>query len=42
MRRECKIKAHEDNDTAVIEILGDMTASTQDDMDSAQQKAFSL
>ena len=39
MRRECKIKVHKDNDTAVIEILGDMTESAGKDMDAAQQEA---
>jgi len=41
MRRECNIKVHKDNDTAIIEILGDMTASAMKDMDAAQQEAFS-
>ena len=40
MRRECNIEVHKDNDTAIIEILGDMTASTQEDMDSVQLKVF--
>jgi anti-anti-sigma factor len=40
MRRECKIKVHEDNNTATIEIYGDMTASAIKDMDAARQEAF--
>jgi anti-anti-sigma factor len=40
MRRECKIKVHKDNDTAIIEILGDMTESAGKDMDAAQQEAY--
>jgi anti-anti-sigma factor len=40
MRRECKIKVHEDNDTATIEIHGDMTASAMKDMDAAQQEVY--
>ncbi len=39
MRRECTIKVHEDNDIAIIEILGDLTASAAKDMDAAQQEA---
>ena len=38
MRRECKIRVHEDNDIPTIEILGDMTASAMKDMDTAQQE----
>jgi len=37
MRRECNIKVTRANDTATIEIYGDMTASTIKDMDAAQQ-----
>jgi len=40
MPRECKIKAYEDNDTATIEIHGDMTASAMKDMDAAQQEVY--
>ena len=39
MRRECKITVHEDNDTATIELHGDLTASAQKDMDDAFQEA---
>jgi anti-anti-sigma factor len=41
MRRECNIKVHEDNNTATIEILGDLSESALKAMDAAQQKAFS-
>ena len=41
MRRECTIEVNEDNDTATIEILGDLTASSEKDMDAALQDALS-
>ena len=40
MRRECNIKVTRANDTATIEIYGDMTASTIKDMDAAQQEVY--
>ena len=39
MRRECKIEVRENDDIATIEILGDLTASAEKDMDAAYQKA---
>ena len=39
MRRECKIKIYEDSGISIIEILGDLTASAQKEMDTAMQKA---
>ena len=41
MRRQCNITVHEGNDTATIEIHGDLTASAMEDMDAAYQKACS-
>jgi anti-anti-sigma factor len=41
MRRECTIKVHEGDDIPTIEILGDLSASAQKDMDAAQQEACS-
>jgi anti-anti-sigma factor len=38
MRRESRIKVHEGNDTATIEIHGDLTASAMADMDAAYRK----
>jgi len=41
MRRECTIKASKIGDDSVkIEILGDLTASAEKDMDSAYQEAM--
>ena len=39
MRRECNIAVRENDDTATIEILGDLTASAEKDMDAAYQEA---
>lgn len=41
MRREYTIKVNEANDTAIIEILGDLTESALKDIDAARQKACS-
>ena len=41
MHRECSIKVHEDNDPLTIEVLGDLTASAEKDMDEAFRKACS-
>ena len=41
MRRESRIKVHEGNDTATIEIHGDLTASAMDDIDAAYQEVCS-
>ena len=38
MRRECKIRTHEDSDISTIEILGDLTGSADKDMDTAHQE----
>lgn len=38
MRRECKIKVHEGDDLATIEVLGDLTASAEKDMDAAYKQ----
>ena len=39
MRRECKIKVREDNELATIEVVGDLTASAEKDMDAAYKEA---
>ncbi len=39
MRRECKVEVRENNDIATIEIMGDLTAAAEKDMDAAYQKA---
>ncbi len=39
MRRECNIKARERNGVAIIEILGDLTAAADRDMDAAYKEA---
>ncbi len=39
MRRECKVEVRENNDIATIEIVGDLTAAAEKDMDAAYQKA---
>ncbi len=39
MRRECKVEVRENNDIAIIEILGDLTATAEKDVDAAYQKA---
>jgi len=39
MRRECKIKVYEDAGLATIEVLGDLTATAEKDMDAAYYKA---
>ncbi len=39
MRRECKIKVHEDGDVVTIEVQGDLTAAAEKGMDAAYQKA---
>ena len=41
MRREYKIRIHEDSDISTIEILGDLTGSAGKDVDAAQQEACS-
>ena len=38
MHRQCNITVHEGDDTATIEIHGDLTASAMDDMDAAFKK----
>lgn len=39
MRRECTVKVRERDDVAIIEVLGDLTATAEKDMDAAYQKA---
>jgi len=39
MRRGCNIKIHEDKGLVTIEVLGDLTASAEKDMDAAYQKS---
>ena len=39
MHRECKINVHGDGELVIIEILGDLTASAEKEMDAAYQKA---
>jgi anti-anti-sigma factor len=39
MRREYNIKVYEGSNAVTIEILGDLTASAEKDMDAAYQKA---
>ena len=39
MRRECKIKVNGNSELATIEVLGDLTASAEKDMDAAYQQA---
>lgn len=39
MRRECKIKVHEDKGLVTIEVVGDLTASAEKDMDAAYQES---
>ena len=39
MRRECNIEARERNGVAIIDILGDLTAAAERDMDAAYKKA---
>ena len=40
MRRECRIEVYKDDETATIEVLGDLTASAEKAMDEAHQKAL--
>jgi anti-anti-sigma factor len=39
MRRECNIKVHRGDDLVTIEVSGDLTASAEQPMDEAYQKA---
>lgn len=39
MRRECNIKTHKGAEEVTIEILGDLTAAAEKDMDAAYQEA---
>jgi len=39
MRRECNIKVHEDKGLVTIEVLGDLTASAEKDMDAAYRES---
>jgi len=39
MRRECTIKIRKGDELATIEVVGDLTASAERDMDAAYQKA---
>ena len=39
MRRECSIKVHEEKDYVMIEVIGDLTATAEKDMDAAYQEA---
>lgn len=38
MRRECKIEVHKGDSLATIEVLGDLTASAEKDMDAAYKR----
>jgi anti-anti-sigma factor len=40
MRRECTIRVRKGDELATIEVLGDLTASAEKDMDAAYQKAY--
>ena len=42
MRRECKIKVHEKDELLIIEILGDLTASAEKDMEAAYRQACNM
>ena len=39
MRRECKIKVRKGSELATIEVVGDLTASAEKEMDAAYQEA---
>jgi len=39
MHRECKINVHGDNQLAIIEVQGDLTASAEKEMDAKYQEA---